>query len=97
MSKQVGIDQLRTAMVRALDGDELQRDSGSISNIRHLELLKLALKSLNQGAQSVTAGVSEEFILAELRGARTALEEITGARAPEDLLHHIFQHFCIGK
>ena len=97
MSNQVGMDQLRSAMVRALDGDALQRDSASISNVRHLELLKLALKSLNQGAQSVAEGVSEEFILADLRGARTALEEITGARAPDDLLHHIFQHFCIGK
>jgi tRNA modification GTPase len=97
MSKQVGMDQLRTAMVRALGGNELQRDPSSISNVRHLELLKLALKSLNQGAESVAEGVSEEFILADLRGARTALEEITGARAPDDLLHHIFKHFCIGK
>ncbi len=97
MSKQVGMDQLRTAMVRELHDDEIQRDSGSISNVRHLELLKLALKSLNQGAESVDEGKSEEFILADLRDARTALEEITGARAPDDLLHHIFKHFCIGK
>ena len=39
----------------------------------------------------------EEFVLADLQDARAALEEITGRRAPEDLLAHIFARFCIGK
>ena len=39
----------------------------------------------------------EEFVLADLQDARAALEEITGRRAPEDVLAHIFARFCIGK
>jgi tRNA U34 5-carboxymethylaminomethyl modifying GTPase MnmE/TrmE len=39
----------------------------------------------------------EEFVLADLSDARAALEEISGRRATEDLLAHIFSRFCIGK
>ena len=41
--------------------------------------------------------LSEEFVLADLQAARGALEEVTGRRAPDDLLAHIFDRFCIGK
>jgi tRNA U34 5-carboxymethylaminomethyl modifying GTPase MnmE/TrmE len=39
----------------------------------------------------------EEFVLVDLQEARCALEEITGRRAPDELLAHIFSRFCIGK
>jgi tRNA U34 5-carboxymethylaminomethyl modifying GTPase MnmE/TrmE len=39
----------------------------------------------------------EEFVLADLQEARAAFEEITGKRAPDDLLIHIFSNFCVGK
>ena len=39
----------------------------------------------------------EEFVLADLQEARAALEEITGRRAPDDVLAHIFSRFCVGK
>ena len=41
--------------------------------------------------------LSEEFVLADLQDARSALEEITGRRGAEDVLAHIFERFCIGK
>jgi tRNA U34 5-carboxymethylaminomethyl modifying GTPase MnmE/TrmE len=48
-------------------------------------------------AVSADDRLPEEFVLADLQGARSALEEIAGKRAPEDLLTHIFARFCIGK
>jgi tRNA U34 5-carboxymethylaminomethyl modifying GTPase MnmE/TrmE len=36
-------------------------------------------------------------VLVDLSRAREALEEVTGKRAPDDLLVHIFTRFCIGK
>ena len=33
----------------------------------------------------------------DLAGARAALEEVSGRRAPEDVLEHIFARFCVGK
>jgi tRNA U34 5-carboxymethylaminomethyl modifying GTPase MnmE/TrmE len=40
---------------------------------------------------------SEELVLTDIADARRALEAITGRRAPDDLLRHIFSTFCIGK
>jgi tRNA modification GTPase len=48
-------------------------------------------------ANAADAGVSEEFVLADLQEAAAALQEITGKRTTEDLLAHIFARFCIGK
>jgi tRNA U34 5-carboxymethylaminomethyl modifying GTPase MnmE/TrmE len=44
-----------------------------------------------------TGAMPEEFVLADLQDARAAFEEITGRRAPEALLGHIFSRFCVGK
>ena len=58
----------------------------------HEALLRARAAALTDGGS-----LSEEFVLADLQDARAALEEITGKRAPEDLLAHIFARFCIGK
>ncbi len=51
-----------------------------------------------RAAASAEGGaLSEEFVLADLGDARTALEEVNGRRLPDDLLAHIFSRFCIGK
>jgi tRNA U34 5-carboxymethylaminomethyl modifying GTPase MnmE/TrmE len=39
----------------------------------------------------------EEFVLADLQQAQAALDEVSGRRAPDDLLNHIFSRFCVGK
>jgi tRNA U34 5-carboxymethylaminomethyl modifying GTPase MnmE/TrmE len=36
-------------------------------------------------------------LLLELTTARAAVEEVSGARTPDDVLAHIFERFCIGK
>jgi tRNA modification GTPase len=38
-----------------------------------------------------------EFAAEELRGAQTALGELTGELTSDDLLGEIFSTFCIGK
>jgi tRNA U34 5-carboxymethylaminomethyl modifying GTPase MnmE/TrmE len=41
--------------------------------------------------------VAEEFLAADLVRAERALDELTGTRAPDDVLAEIFARFCIGK
>jgi tRNA modification GTPase len=104
-----GLDALRNAIAEALDVDAL-RDGASITNVRHLALVeraqnglmraRLALGDATADAPSDRPGpwsMPEEFVLADLQDARAALEEITGRRAPEALLAHIFTRFCVGK
>jgi tRNA modification GTPase len=94
-----GIDALRYRMLAALDVD-VQADRPEMTNVRHIALVARADEALARASGAAFAGgqsLSEEFVLADLQLARAALEEVTGQRAPEELLAHIFERFCIGK
>jgi tRNA modification GTPase len=94
-----GLDDLRRHIVAALDVD-LQRDRPAITNVRHIALVERAHEALvraRAAAFAANGSMPEEFVLADLSDARTALEEISGRRATDDLLAHIFSRFCIGK
>jgi tRNA modification GTPase len=93
-----GIDQLRCAMQTTLLGRESLRDTPAMTNIRHIALLDDARASLEAARHAAgDAQASEEFVLADLQAARARLDEIVGIRTSEDVLHHIFERFCIGK
>lgn len=92
-----GMDQLREALARVLGEGESLRDTPAMTNVRHTDLVRRAAAALERAAEAAEAGVPEEFVLADLSGARGALEEITGARTAEDVLSAIFSRFCIGK
>ncbi len=93
-----GLDHLRRRIAAALDVDMLS-DRPEITNVRHITLVQRAHADLVRARQaaSVDGTLSEEFVLADLQNARAALEEVTGRRAPDDLLAHIFSRFCVGK
>jgi tRNA modification GTPase len=94
-----GIELLRRRIVEALD-IELAADRPEITNVRHIELVRRAHDALVRARGAALAegrSLSEEFVLADLQEARAALEEVTGKRASDDVLTHIFERFCIGK
>jgi tRNA modification GTPase len=94
-----GLDALRRRIASALDV-ELLADRPAITNVRHIALVEKANDALiraRDAAMTDGHSLSEEFVLADLQEARVALEEVTGRRAPEDLLEHIFARFCVGK
>lgn len=93
-----GVDRLRSAMLAVIGGLMPDgRDVPAVTNLRHVDLLTRARGALERAAAAASAGVPEEFVLADINEARGLLEEITGARTSEDLLGHIFASFCIGK
>jgi tRNA modification GTPase len=81
----------------ALWGGEARRDGPAITNVRHVELLNRAGRALARAAGAARARAPEEFVLSDLHEARSALEEVTGARTADDTLAAIFSRFCIGK
>jgi len=92
-----GLGALRDAIVAALVDREELRDVPAISNVRHLGLVDAALAAVSHASGALAEGVTEELVLTDLGAARQSLEELTGARTPDDLLHHIFAKFCVGK
>lgn len=93
----VGTDAIRPAIRRALGAVENPRETAAISNVRHVHLLERTRAALAEAGTQAAAGAPEEIVLADIELARSALEEVTGRRAPEALLTHIFERFCIGK
>jgi tRNA modification GTPase len=94
-----GLPELRERLGHVL-GAEPTRERPDITNVRHVALVErahAALERARSAAMTDIGSMPEEFVLADLQDARAALEEITGRRAPEALLAHIFARFCVGK
>ena len=98
-----GLDAIRVAMLERLSGGPGSWDRGDwrdppmVSNQRHLQHVQAALEAVDRSLDTLQQGGTEELVLAELGDARAALEALTGHRTPEDVLQHIFSHFCVGK
>jgi len=92
-----GLDELRASIARVLSDREPTRDVPAITNVRHVKLIESARAALERASAAAAAGTPEEFVLADVIEARRTLEEVTGARTPDDVLAAIFEKFCIGK
>jgi tRNA modification GTPase len=92
-----GLDELRAAIIEVLSGHEPSRDTPAITNARHVDLLTRAAVVLRRASAAARDGVPEECVAADVGEARMLLEEVTGARTPDDVLRAIFDKFCIGK
>jgi tRNA modification GTPase len=93
-----GLADVRRAVARSLTGTESLHDGAAISNVRHVALLDQARTHLAHAHDALrTAAVPEEFVLADLHAARSCFDEVVGARSSDEVLHHIFERFCIGK
>lgn len=68
-----------------------------VSNLRHIELFKVAQKSLDEACDSLDNKVSFEFIAQGIKEALDNFDSILGKKFSEDLLDKIFGEFCIGK
>lgn len=72
-------------------------DEVYITNARHKEALEEAAASLAMVAQSIEAGMPEDFFSIDLMAAYESLGKIIGESVGEDLVNEIFQKFCMGK
>jgi tRNA modification GTPase len=91
---------LKHRLGASLLGTERLRDVPAVTNLRHIALLTRAAEAIGRGRTALVESggeMPEEFLLSDLQEARAALEEVTGRRTSEDLLHRIFAGFCIGK
>jgi tRNA modification GTPase len=92
-----GLDQLIESIAATLNAPAPLRDQPQLTNTRHILLLDKARAAIERATTALEREVPEEFPLLDLQEAAHALQEITGRRTSDDLLHHIFARFCIGK
>ena len=93
-----GLERLREAIVETLAVESSAR-SPEITNVRHIALVERAGDALIRAERPLRGrrALSEEFVLADLQEARAAIEEVTGRRAPDDVLAHIFDASVSGS
>jgi tRNA modification GTPase len=93
-----GFDRLVERIVERLSGDKAtERDDIMLTDARQYAAVSKALEFLESAFELLQQGELEEIILLKLRGALSALGEITGETLTEDILGQIFSTFCIGK
>lgn len=92
-----GLDALKKALADLTGSSETISDDGMITRLRHKLSLEKALDRLTAADKCISTGQSPEFAAFELHEALEALDEITGRKIQDDILHKIFSSFCIGK
>lgn len=68
-----------------------------VSNIRHLEALQNALRSIRAVRDGLNVTISPDLLTVDIRKALHHLGEITGEITSDEILGNIFGRFCIGK
>jgi tRNA modification GTPase len=92
-----GLPQLRDAILAHLGASGSLAESGALNNFRQQEAVSATLAALSAAAAANDSGLPHELILMDLHTALRALDSLTGATTPDDILARIFSTFCIGK
>ena len=64
---------------------------------RQAVLLREARNEIAAFSEALAAGIPSEVASAHLKSVESALEEILGVIAPDEVLDRVFEDFCIGK
>lgn len=90
-----GFDQLEEAIKTLYPVPKA--DTSLLTNARQADAVKRALESIRAAKEALDSGMTPDAILTEIEEAQTALGELTGRTAREDMVERIFSRFCVGK
>ncbi len=93
----IGLETLEHALLESVQLIQLNTSETLVTNVRHVEALRLSQASLHRVLDNLNASVSSDFISMDIKQALHFLGEITGQVSTDDLLENIFTKFCIGK
>mgnify|MGYP000894744101 CR=1 FL=1 len=92
-----GRKELAEAILNIVGAGHLSGESVLITRRRHQAALEKVKENLDAAYLAVNVDLPLEFVAADLWDARSALGEITGETAAEDVIGSIFSEFCVGK
>lgn len=94
----IGLDNLEKTIIDQFSSLETSEDAVLVTNIRHLEALKSAEKYLVSLSSGLAQNSPTDLLAQDLRDSIESISSILGQTiTPDTILHHIFQHHCIGK
>lgn len=93
-----GLDALKNKIIELFDLDALKNSNLEIiSSARAINLIKEALKHINNALNNVNASIPVDMIAIDIKAAWDSLGEITGESYQDELLDTLFSKFCLGK
>jgi tRNA modification GTPase len=95
--KQVGLNQLKTALLEQVKLTTATGNDNLVINARHAAALNESNNELLRIISGIDEKLSTDLLAFHIRQALQHLSEITGDIYTDDLLAHIFSKFCIGK
>lgn len=93
-----GITEIEDAVEDLVYGGEIvQKESMMVNNVRHIELLQQAAKSLTDALHMSERREALDFIEVDVKNAYERLGEIIGETVSDDIINEVFARFCLGK
>jgi tRNA modification GTPase len=92
-----GLNELVAAILEPFRTFDSEALGVLVTDSRHYDLLRRAVRSLEESEALLTQSTSEELVLVGLHNALRFLGEITGETTADEILGEIFSTFCIGK
>jgi len=92
-----GVELLKTKLLDMVHTGKLQNNDTIITNARHYDALRFALKNIQKVQDGMQTGLSGDLLAIDIREALYHFGRITGEISTDDLLGNIFANFCIGK
>ncbi len=93
----LGLDVLTVKLINTVQLHLPSETDVVVSNLRHVEALRLAEAALERALTGLHNGLTGDFLALDIRHGLYHLGEITGEITTDDLLGNIFSRFCIGK
>ena len=91
-----GLDALETAITAIFPHGDVPEGT-LLTNARQKDAAQRALASVSAAKDALVSGMTPDAVLTEAEAAMTALGELTGHTAREDMVARIFERFCVGK
>ena len=93
-----GIERLYEEISKIFNLNEVNLNDGiTITNIRHLELIKKAKNHAIKAKETIKNNMPIDIIAIDIKEIIESLNTITGENATEDIINEIFKKFCLGK
>lgn len=92
-----GKDELIQAIAALAGTNDLNPSEGILANERQRANVAAALQAVNEAIDAITVGLTFDAVTVTLEDAITALLEMTGERASDEIIDRVFHNFCVGK
>lgn len=92
-----GLTELEKITEALFLNDKIDTGNGMIANERQLICVRRAKDGMDSAIAALSDGITLDAISTGIEQAVSALSELTGERASEEIIGQVFEKFCVGK